>query len=251
LSFSLSVESLKDKQKSALSVLALKVQSRPMALDGQNNLEVGSVPRLGLLSRVPPWVWIGGAFLLLILLSGHHLIGLRMIELQNSMRIVLSAALLALCGAAFADDLIGQASVIDGDTIEIHGTRIRIFGIDAPESDQLCRNEESELYRCGQKASNSLFEFIARRPLECVEVDRDRYNRAVAVCSVGGTDIADWLVRNGLALDWPRYSKGGYAEAQVEAKREGRGMWSGSFKEPWNYRACRRSGGRPEGCSDD
>jgi endonuclease YncB( thermonuclease family) len=53
----------------------------------------------------------------------------------------------AFAGAAFADDLIGQASVIDGDTIEIHGTRIRIFGIDAPESDQLCRNEESELYK--------------------------------------------------------------------------------------------------------
>src|ERR1700681_1701228 len=82
---------------------------------------------------------------------------------------------------AWADDLIGQASVIDGDTIEIHGTRIRIFGIDAPESDQLCRNEESELYRCGQKASNALFNFIARRPIECVGVDRDRYNRSVAV----------------------------------------------------------------------
>jgi len=160
-------------------------------------------------------------------------------------------AALAVCGAAFAADVIGLASVIDGDTVEIHGTRIRIFGIDAPESDQLCRNEESELYRCGQKASNALFDFIARRPLECVEVDRDRYNRSVAVCSVGATDITDWLVRNGLALDWPQYSKGDYADAQAEAKREQRGMWGGSFKEPWNYRACRRSGGRPEGCSDD
>jgi endonuclease YncB( thermonuclease family) len=70
------------------------------------------------------------------------------------------------------------------------------------------------------------------------------------LCTVGGKDIADWLLRNGLALDWPQYSKGGYAAAQAEAKREQRGMWSGSFKEPWNYRACRRSDGRPEGCSD-
>ena len=135
--------------------------------------------------------------------------------------LVLSAAL-AVCGAAFADDVIGQASVIDGDTIEIHGTRIRIFGIDAPESDQLCRNGDSEHYRCGQKTSNALFDFIASRPVQCVEVDRDRYNRTVAVCSLGGTDIADWLVRNGLALDWPRYSKGDYADAQAEAKREQR-----------------------------
>jgi endonuclease YncB( thermonuclease family) len=166
-------------------------------------------------------------------------------------RFIVVAIALTVCGAALAHDLIGQASVIDGDTIEIHGTRIRLSGIDAPESDQLCRNEESELYRCGQKTSNALFDFIARRHVECVEVDRDRYNRTVAVCTVGHTDVADWLVRNGLALNWPKYSKGAYADAQAEAKREQRGMWSGSFREPWNYRACRRTGGRPEGCSDD
>src|ERR1017187_5922344 len=139
-------------------------------------------------------------------------------HIKNGSRFVQTAAgfLLAICAAAAAlgaDDLVGQATVIDGDTLEIHGTRIRVFGIDAPESDQLCRDEESNLYRCGQKASNVLFDFIARRPVECVEVDRDRYKRAVSVCTVGGTDIADWLVRNGLALDWPRYSKGGYADA--------------------------------------
>lgn len=82
---------------------------------------------------------------------------------------------LAMALPAWPDDLAGQASIIDGDTIEIHGMRIRLWGIDAPESDQLCRNEESEHYRCGQKAANDLDAFIARRPVECVEVDRDRY----------------------------------------------------------------------------
>jgi endonuclease YncB( thermonuclease family) len=165
---------------------------------------------------------------------------------------VLAAVVLTFgCSGALAENLSGQASVIDGDTLEIHGTRIRVFGIDAPESDQLCRDEDSNLYRCGQKASNALSDFIARRAVECVEVDRDRYKRAVSVCIVSGTDIADWLVRKGLAFDWPQYSKGDYAEAQAEAKREQRGMWRGSFKEPWVYRACRRSGGRPESCSDD
>jgi endonuclease YncB( thermonuclease family) len=168
----------------------------------------------------------------------------------SEVRVFLSAVLLAISGAAVADELIGQASVIDGDTIEIHGARVRIFGIDAPESDQLCHDARSYQYRCGQKASNALFDFVGHRLVECVEVDRDRYKRAVSVCTVGGTDIADWLVRNGLALDWPQYSKGGYAAAQAEAKREQRGMWAGNFKEPWNYRACRRSGGRPESCSD-
>ena len=142
----------------------------------------------------------------------------------SEVRAFLGAVLLAISGAAFADELIGQASVIDGDTIEIHGTRVRLFGIDAPESDQLCHDAHSYQYRCGQKASNALFDFIDRRPVDCVEVDRDRYKRAVSVCTVGGTDVADWLVRNGLALDWPQYSKGGYASAQAEAKREQRGI---------------------------
>jgi endonuclease YncB( thermonuclease family) len=135
------------------------------------------------------------------------------VKLARKTPVFLSAGLLAINGLAFAGDLIGQASVIDGDTIEIHGTSIRIFGIDAPESDQLCLDEDGEPYRCGQKASNALFDLIDRRPVECVEV--------------------------------------GYADAQAEAKREQRGMWAGSFKEPWNYRACKRSGGRPQSCSDD
>jgi endonuclease YncB( thermonuclease family) len=129
--------------------------------------------------------------------------------------------------------------------------RQRRSTIDAPESDQLCRNDESEPYRCGQKAANELDAFIARRPVQCVEVDRDQYKRAVAVCAVAGIDLAAWLVRNGLALDWPKYSKGDYAAAQDEAKRAKRGMWRGSLIEPWRYRACRRTGGSIAHCSDD
>ena len=79
-------------------------------------------------------------------------------------------------GAA-ADDLTGRASVIDGDTIEIHGSRIRLFGIDAPESSQLCRDEDSKQYRCGQQAANALFDFIANRVVACIEVDRGPYGR--------------------------------------------------------------------------
>jgi hypothetical protein len=69
----------------------------------------------------------------------------------------LTGALLVLsCEACWAQDLIGQASVIDGDTVEIHGTRVRVFGIDAPESSQLCRDDDSLPYRCGAKAANEL-----------------------------------------------------------------------------------------------
>jgi endonuclease YncB( thermonuclease family) len=151
---------------------------------------------------------------------------------------------------AFAGDLIGQAVIIDGDTLEIHGTRIRLWGIDAPESNQLCQNAISERYRCGQKAANSLDAFIERRPVQCVEVDRDRYARAVAVCTVAGVDLAEWLVKNGLALDWPRYSQGAYAIVQSEAKQKNIGLWGGRFNEPWRYRECRKQSGTTINCSD-
>jgi endonuclease YncB( thermonuclease family) len=134
-------------------------------------------------------------------------------------RLRLLGIFLAMTLPASADDLSGQASIVDGDTLQIHGARIRLWGIDAPESDQLCRNDDSEHYRCGQKAANDLDAFIARRPVECVEVDRDQYRRAVAICTVAGVDLAEWLVKNGVALDWPKYSKGNYAAAQDEAKR--------------------------------
>ena len=66
-----------------------------------------------------------------------------------------------LCAStALADNFTGQASIIDGDTIEVHGTRIRLWGIDAPESNQLCRGEDSIQYRCGAKAANNLDWFL-------------------------------------------------------------------------------------------
>lgn len=166
-------------------------------------------------------------------------------------RRILVVLLLLLPGGALADDLVGQASVVDGDTLEIHGIRIRLWGIDAPESSQLCRGEDSLQYRCGAQAANDLDAFIARRPVSCSPVSSDPYGRTVAACSVGGTDLGEWLVRKGLALDWPQYSKGRYDGAQRDAEHAGRGIWRGSYVEPWLYRACIRASGKPSDCSDD
>jgi endonuclease YncB( thermonuclease family) len=152
--------------------------------------------------------------------------------------------------AAISNDLLGRASIVDGDTLEIHGTRIRLWGIDAPESNQLCRGEDSLQYRCGAKAANELAAFIGGQPVSCTPVTTDRYGRTVASCAAGGTDLADWLVRQGLALDWPRYSHGRYAAAQDEARGHERGIWSGSYVEPWRFRECIKLGGRPAACSD-
>ncbi|WP_312010395.1 thermonuclease family protein [Bradyrhizobium cenepequi] len=82
-------------------------------------------------------------------------------------------------------------------------------------------------------------------------ISLDRYGRTVATCSVDGADIGEWLVRNGLALDWPQHSKGKYNAAQRDAEYIVRGMWKGSYVEPWLYRAFIRAGGCPTNCSDD
>lgn len=95
---------------------------------------------------------------------------------------------IGLAGFAFAGEVVGQASVIDGDTLEIHGQRIRLYGIDSPENSQLClRNEKP--WRCGQEAALALSDHIGRAPIACRQTDTDRYGRIVAVCTRGGEDL--------------------------------------------------------------
>jgi endonuclease YncB( thermonuclease family) len=113
------------------------------------------------------------------------------------------AALSVTALPAVAEGFLGRASVIDGDTLEIRGVRIRLWGIDAPESDQLCRGEDRVQYRCGAKAANELDAFIADRPVSCVPVDQDRYGRTVATCSVG-------CVKSRESATIPPFPDGGY-----------------------------------------
>ena len=130
-----------------------------------------------------PLAWVG--------LGDRLQQGERMIRTAAS---VLAALIQAPASAAAADNLAGQASVIDGDTLEIPGTRIRLWDIDAPESSQLCRGDDSLQYRCGAKAANDLDAFIARRSLNCIPISLDQYGRTVATCSIGDVDLREWLV---------------------------------------------------------
>ena len=72
--------------------------------------------------------------------------------------------------------------------------------------------------------------------MSCAPVSLDQYGRTVATCRVDGVDLGEWLVRQGLALDWPRYSNGRYRGAENDAARAGRGIWAGSYVDPWLYR---------------
>ena len=79
----------------------------------------------------------------------------------------------------------GPARVVDGDTLEVRGTRVRLHGIDVPESKQRCRSAE-RTWPCGHEATRA----FARRTVACEERDQDRYGRIVAVCRVGGEDVS-------------------------------------------------------------
>lgn len=142
---------------------------------------------------------------------------------------------------ASASSIVGRASVVDGDTIRLAGESVRFNGIDAPESRQTCSDESGASYRCGAAAAKALDEYLAAsRPIRCDFVSRDQYGRFVGDCfRADGASVSAWLVRNGHALDWPRYSKGRYASQQVAAQRERIGLWRGAFQNPWEWRAAR------------
>ena len=128
----------------------------------------------------------------------------------------------------------GVATVIDGDTIEIHGQRIRLYGIDAPESRQHCE-VNGKRYRCGQAASLALADKIERSTIECERRDMDRYKRIVAVCWLGDIDLNAWMVRNGWATAYRQYS-GDYVDDESAAHLAEAGIWRGRFIEPSRWR---------------
>lgn len=152
--------------------------------------------------------------------------------------------LVAKATASNPSSIVGRASVIDGDTIEIHGERIRFNGIDAPESAQSCKDGNGNPYRCGARAAEALANFLKESaPTRCEFVERDQYGRFVGDCfRADGTSVQAALVRSGWAMDWPRYSDGAYAGDQEAAKNERIGIWVGAVQPPWEWRADQRQG---------
>jgi endonuclease YncB( thermonuclease family) len=140
---------------------------------------------------------------------------------------------------ALGAELSGQASVVDGNTIDIRGTRIRLAGVDAPEGAQVCR-EAGKPWRCGQYAGLALTDFLGRRVVRCQGWEQDGYDRLVAICTLGDQDIGAWLVMNGLALA-DRQSPENYIRHEELAAGQRKGLWSGQFDMPWDWRNGQRS----------
>ncbi len=131
--------------------------------------------------------------------------------------------------------IVGRAVVLDGDTIQIGSQRIRLWGIDAFEAAQQC-NGSTGRNACGAHATRELAELTSNHEVICSYRDTDAYQRIVALCRVGSTDLGAHLVRRGLAIAFIRYSQD-YSPDGAVARAERRGAWEGNFIPPTNYRA--------------
>ena len=144
---------------------------------------------------------------------------------------------------AYAEVIEGKALVIDGDTIKIKNNKIRLSGIDAPETNQSCKKiflsiqflSFHKKYPCGKISTKKLKKLLKNALILCKIENVDRYKRKLATCYKNKLNINSWLVRNGYALAYVRYSKK-YILQEKEAARDKLGLWQGTFEKPWNWR---------------
>ena len=134
-----------------------------------------------------------------------------------------------------AGEIFGVPVITDGDTVKILNNKIRLHGIDAPEKNQTCvRNKK--IYNCGIVATKALIKKISKNKVKCLnQKNKDRYNRFIGVCFVKKDNLNKWMVRNGYAVAYKRYSKD-YVLDEEFAKKNKIGLWSGTFLKPEKWR---------------
>ena len=154
------------------------------------------------------------------------------------LRVALVLVFLTLPSVAVAD-ITGKPRVIDGDTIEIAGERIRLHGIDAPESKQTCIDGDGKEWRCGKEATIALAIIVGDHSITCRGDERGKYGRLIAVCNVGTVEINAMMVGRGWALAYRQYSNE-YVPWEDDARLHKRGIWRGEFVPPWEWRRGKR-----------
>jgi endonuclease YncB( thermonuclease family) len=186
--------------------------------------------------------------LLQMLMSGGAPTACTMRRFSSAM--VLVAIVIAVPWSARAETVTGPARPMDGDTFEIAGVVVRLADVDAPEMSQKCEGVPKEMRSCGAFVADVLAERIRGQTVECEVHAIDEYDRRLASCSHAGEDLSTWLVSEGLALAFRRFSKRLVSEEEA-AKGAGRGLWQTTLEAPWDYRAHRWEvavQASPEGC---
>lgn len=165
-------------------------------------------------------------------------------ERRATMKTLLAAlafslvAIAAGCSPAVSEEINGKASVLDGDTLEIAAQRIRLFGIDAPETGQRCNLRTDKTWPCGADASKALRSMVQGNELRCEGERRDDYGRLLARCYVGPLFVNEEMVRSGMAWAFVKYSRD-FVAIEDQAKKSGAGIWKAATPTAWEYRASR------------
>ncbi len=148
--------------------------------------------------------------------------------------LILLIILVSLSNFVFAKTINGKPRIIDGDTIHIKSNKIRLHGIDAPETKQTCKIDNEEWY-CGKQSTKELKKLINKQNVECVVNDVDVYNRYIAICYIDEININQWMVKNGWAIAYRYYSKD-YINEEEYANNNKLGIWKSKFIEPYLFR---------------
>ncbi|GIL85328.1 hypothetical protein Vretifemale_13809 [Volvox reticuliferus] len=153
---------------------------------------------------------------------------------------VMLASLLAFCASAQQKNITGQARVVDGDTLAFMTYRVRLYGVDAPETAQYCLDALNVSYACGNVSKQALANKIGNSTLTCIVKDIDIYGRSVSICGLTNAtgafeDVNAWLVSQGYAVAYRQFSKM-YVPQEDQARAARLGVWQGQFQMPWDWR---------------
>jgi endonuclease YncB( thermonuclease family) len=192
--------------------------------------------------------WTTGMTNRMLLMTGGAPLACAMCRISAAMAIV--AIAISMTWPGWAETITARVQPMDGDTFELAGVVIRLAEVDAPEISQKCEGGPKELRSCGVFVADVLAERISGQTVECEVHGIDEYDRRLASCSHAGEDLSTWLVSEGLALAFRRFSERLIPEEEA-AKAAGRGLWQTTFEAPWDYRARRWEVAvqeSPEGC---
>lgn len=147
--------------------------------------------------------------------------------------LVLILAVVVGATGAGAADVSGIPKVIDGETLEIAGQRLRLYGVDAPDLRQTCEIR-GRTYNCGRISRTALMDLVAGVTVRCRIRGKSVGDAAMASCQAGGYDLSAGMVHTGWAMAYPREGTT-YARIERRAAKAKRGLWQGAFVPPWDW----------------